>query len=120
MLTVFLKDFGGARPLGVLGWGRAVLGEGLGGGGRWEVEGALRLVGVLETDRFGCDVVIPVVLLRVFETGSAGSAMFGGPLEGLAGRGSVVVIVGKRVERTGITRVRLQRLPAEGAYLPSK
>lgn len=99
MLTVFLSDLGGARPLGVLG-------EGLGGGGSCDVEGALRLVGVLEADRFGRDAAMLLVLLRVFVTGKAGSAMFGGPLEGRAGRGRVVVIVGKQAQLTGVTRVK--------------
>lgn len=68
------------------------MGPGDGGAGK-VVEGALRpLRGVLGADLLEGDGIAPL-LLRVLETGSAGSAMEGGPFEGRDGRGSVVVMV---------------------------
>jgi hypothetical protein len=108
MLTVFLIVLGvvGFAFETPLGWGKADIGEGLGGGGRCVVEGARRpLWGV-----FGADLgdgMLPV-LLRVLLTGKAGRAIFGGPFEGPDGRGSVVVMVA-RESRKATTEERRSR-----------
>lgn len=94
MLTVFRKVFGVVGlPLAPFGRaGRADKGEGLGGGGRWDVEGARRPLGVLGADLVEPGVGIFPVLFRDLLTGKDGRAMFGGPFDGLDGRGRVVVI----------------------------
>lgn len=73
------------------GCGRADVGAGV-AGGRNVVDGALipLLLGVLAPDLLG--VGMAPLLFRVFATGSAGRAMFGGPLDGRDGRGSVVAM----------------------------
>jgi hypothetical protein len=73
------------------GCGSADVGAGV-VGGRNVVEGArIALFGVFGPDLPG--VGIPPVLFLVFVTGSAGSAMVGGPTEGREGRGKVVAIL---------------------------
>jgi len=94
ILTVLRTVFGvvGLRPDTALGWGRAVIGDGLGGGGRCEVEGALNLLGVVGVDL--TDGMFPVLFL-VLLMGRAGKAIFGGALdgpEGPEGRGRAVVM----------------------------
>lgn len=93
MLTVFRSVLLGVTAVDVdRGCGRADVGAGVGGGAK-VVEGALKpLLGVLEADLLGEVLRFPV-LLRVFATGRAGSAIEGGPLEGRDGRGRVVAIL---------------------------
>ena len=63
-------------------------------GGTRTADGARSpLLGVLGADFVELTEGIFPVLFRVLATGKAGSAMFGGPLEGRDGRGRVVAIV---------------------------
>lgn len=111
MLTLFLR----VLPPGVLmagrpfGCGRADVGAGV-GGPRF-IDGARRplplrgVLGAVEVPNEGFGKLgsagravlggemLPV-LLRVLETGKAGRAMFGGPLDGLEGRGRAVDMAG--------------------------
>ena len=93
MLTDFLSDLlEELAAISALGWGRAVVGTGLGGGGITDAEGARNpLRGVLGKDLVGLG--IPPVLLRVLLIGRVGKAMVGGAFPARCGRGSVVVIV---------------------------
>ena len=109
MLTLFLKVLpaaftGAGSPFG---WGSAVVGTGVGGfrfidGARRLLRGVVGLVampdgrGIPGTGLGDGDegaASMPPVLLRVFETGKAGKAMFGGPFDGREGRGKVVAIL---------------------------
>lgn len=66
---------------------------GAGVGGTRTADGARRpLLGVLGADLVELTEGMFPVLFRVLVTGKAGSAMFGGPLEGRDGRGRVVAI----------------------------
>lgn len=101
-------------PFGVFGRaGSAESGEGLGGGGRCDVEGARSPLGVL-----GADLELGVgmfpVLFRDLLTGRDGSAMLGGPFDGLDGLGRVVVM-SKSFETMGQRIVRLQGQQKSGS-----
>lgn len=91
MLTVFLSVLPAAlTPDTDLGCGPDPIGMGDVGGWRLE-DGARRpLLGVAGVDLKEADR--PPVLFLVLLTGSAGSAIDGGPLEGRAGLGSAVDI----------------------------
>lgn len=96
MLTVFRRPLPAAFTTGSgFSWGRALVGAGEGGDRM--VEGARKpLLGVAGIDlRELIELMEPIfpVLFRVLLTGRAGSAMLGGPLDGRAGRGSVVAIM---------------------------
>lgn len=93
MLTAFRSVFpGGSAPDARRGWGSADVGAGEVGAVAYTLDGARSplLPGVLARDLAGA-AKLPV-LFRVFATGSAGSAIFGGPLEGRDGRGSVAMV----------------------------
>lgn len=95
MLTDFRSVFVPATAADTArGCGSAAEGAGVFGGGNKVEEGARRpLLGVPVNDLAGdAGGGIPDVL-RVLATGSAGRAMVGGPLEGLEGVGSAVVIL---------------------------
>lgn len=115
MLTVFLIVLGvvGFRPETALGCGSADMGEGLGGGGRFVVEGALSLLwGVWGADL--ADGMLPVLFL-VLLMGRAGKAMLGGPFDGPEGRGSAVVMLARWWKSAGCgqtTRPRVLELPS--------
>lgn len=92
MLTVFRIVFPGACIFDTdLGWGRAVVGAGV--GVTSEEDGARKpLFGVDVAERF-TGVGSPAALFRVLPMGKAGRATFGGPFDGrLAGRGMVVIV----------------------------
>lgn len=103
MLTAFLSVLGvaGIAWENPLGWARADSGEGLGGGGRCEVDGALRLLGVPGMDLVEiAEGMFPVLFLDLAR-GNAGSAIFGGPFDRPAGRGSVVVMLNRAGSAAG-------------------
>ena len=95
METAFFSDFPAGFTAGEgRGCGRAEVGAGDGGAVLCTLDGARSpLFGVLDADFEGVAAERLLVLLRVLATGSAGSATFGGPLEGREGRGSVVVMM---------------------------
>lgn len=96
METAFFRDFPAGFNAGDgRGCGRADVGAGDGGAVLCTLDGARSpLLGVLGPDFEGVMAAERLlVLFRVLATGSAGSAIFGGPLEGRDGRGSVVVMM---------------------------
>lgn len=95
ILTVFRTVFGVVGlPFRVFGRaGKADNGDGLGGGGRCDAEGARRPLGVLGADLVDPGVGMVPVLFRDLLTGSDGRAILGGPFDGLDGRGRVVVML---------------------------
>lgn len=101
MLTAFLNVFpGGSAAEGRRGCGKAEVGAGDVGATGNAPEGARsKVLGVLAADFDAAAMAFRLpVLFRVFATGSAGSAMFGGPtfggpLDGRDGRGSVVAMM---------------------------
>lgn len=94
MLTVFRSAFVPCTAADTeRGCGKAVVGAGVDGGGSC-VEGARSpLFGVAINDRPGVDGGCIPEDFRVFATGSAGRAMFGGALGFRCGLGSAVVIL---------------------------
>lgn len=94
MLTVFRRAFVPCTAADTeRGCGKAVVGAGVAGGGSC-VEGARSpLLGVAISDLAGVDGGCIPEDFRVFATGSAGRAMFGGALGFRCGLGSAVVIL---------------------------
>lgn len=100
MLTDFRSVFGAAFATAdtARGWGSAVEGAGVVGGGNNVLDGARRpVLGVVASNRAGVfagvDGVCSPEDFLVLATGRAGRAIVGGPLEGREGFGSVVVIL---------------------------
>ena len=82
------------------------------------MEGALRpLWGVFGADLEEPRVGIFPVLFRVLLMGKAGRAIFGGPLDGRDGRGSVVVMASAESRRALLSAFFAERLC--GQVLPS-
>lgn len=105
MLTVFRRAFVPCTAADTeRGCGKAVVGAGVDGGGSC-VEGARSpLFGVAINDLPGVDGGWIPEDFRVFATGSAGRAMFGGALGFRCGLGSAVVIL------------KLERYPTVALY----
>lgn len=95
ILTAFFSDFpAGFTPGGKRGCGSADVGAGDAGAVAYTLDGVRSpLLVVLAVDFDGVAAARLLVLFRVFGTGRAGRATFGGPLEGRDGRGSVVVMM---------------------------
>ena len=93
MLTAFLRDFEDIpTAVTLLSWGRAVADTALGRAGKFADGARKPLLGVAGADLAKVGEGIFPVLFLVLLIGKAGRAIFGGPMDGLAGRGSVVVI----------------------------
>lgn len=112
METAFFSDLPAGFNAGEgRGCGRADVGAGDGGAVLCTLDGARSpLFGVLDADFEGVAVARLLVLFRVLATGSAGSAIFGGPLEGRDGRGSVVVMMTRATGRYAERFVRMELL----------